>query len=174
MSHGAGSPGFLPSSGEVVSAVSRFFASLHLTLAKEPLKELKQPIAVRFALGIDGSWLLRASPTEPGSARLEPHGSIHSPVPVDCTVTCKDGALLKLASGQLKPAVALLKGLLSVSGTKSVFMSIFLPVYPSAPERKKGGDHGGSPGGGIDGGGALGADGGGGFVGSRPPSISRS
>jgi hypothetical protein len=53
-------------------------------------------------------------------------------------------------------------------------MSIFLPVYPSAPARKKGGDHGGSPGGGIDGGGALGADGGGGFVGSRPPSISRS
>ena len=103
--------------------IDRFFALLDRALAHGPQEALSRPVAVRFSLGDAGSWLLRASPLAPGSVVAEEVGA-PSAAEATCTVRCSLQVLLDLADGRLKPAAAFLKGLVSVTGERAVFMQL--------------------------------------------------
>ena len=65
--------------------VEKFFGHLDRALGLGAQASLDKPVAVRFALGEAGSWLLRASPTAPGSVVLE-NGAASRRADVACTV----------------------------------------------------------------------------------------
>jgi len=115
--------------------VERFFGHLDRTLALGPQASLAKPVAVRFALGEAGSWLLRASPSAPGSVVLE-NGAAPQQVDAACTVSCSQQTLLDLAGGRLKPAAAYLKGQIRVAGDRAVFMQLRSAIQAAGLELK--------------------------------------
>ena len=99
--------------------ISDFFESLDAAVGQS---RVERALTVRFDLGSAGSWTLRASPLEAGS--VEHDAPDARPEPTDCTLTCALDVLLDLANGRRKPAVAFMKGLISVKGDKSVFVAL--------------------------------------------------
>ena len=94
-----------------------YFGALNDALAAGPCA-VEQPVAMRFALSDAGSWVLRGSPTGPGSAQLEADEVQEG---VDCTISCTLAVLLDIASGRKRPMSALVRGQIRVSGDRSVF-----------------------------------------------------
>ena len=98
-------------------------------------REPSRPIAVRFEIGEAGSWTLRLSPDGPGEcvrdgSSLETAASSSSQTP-DCTVSVADDVLLDLANGH-KFAMVMLKGLISVTGDRTVFAKELQPLLKAA------------------------------------------
>ena len=88
-----------------------------------------KPVVVRFELGEAGSWTLRASPTLPGECVRD---AASSPAEADCTLSVSEAVLLDLANGRRKFAVAMMKGLISLRGDKSVFATELQPLFRAA------------------------------------------
>ena len=120
---------------EAADEIARFFNCLDRSLASRAAPaELTKPVAVRFCLGAGGDWLLRAAPSSTGSVTRLAAGD--DATAADCTITSELGALLDVASGRVKPAAALLKGLISVRGEKAVFMQLRGAIQQAALEFK--------------------------------------
>ena len=106
-----------------LAEATRFFGALHDALAAGPLTDLRRPVRARFALGAAaGSWLLTASPDQPGSCQREDPGSARDAV--DCVVSASLRVLLDLAARRIKPAAALIKGQVRVTGERAIFFSL--------------------------------------------------
>ena len=96
-------------------------------------REPSRPVAVRFEIGNAGSWTLRAAPNAPGECvRDDEDVDATTRAPPDCTLCVSDEVLLDLANGRRKFAVAMLKGLISVKGDKTVFATELQSLFRAA------------------------------------------
>ena len=120
-----------------LSDIDTFFERLDRLLALGPQASLARPVAIRFALGDAGSYLLKASPHAAGSVAREPSKQQVDVEEVSCTLSCTLQVLLDLAGGQLKPATAFIRGLIKISGERAVFMQLRSVIQAAALELKQ-------------------------------------
>ena len=101
-----------PTMPVVAADLDHFFTALEAaTRACGAVSSLDRPVVLAFSLGEAGVWVLRASPTEPGSLERATE-----PGAADCTVACELPILLDLFNGRRKPAAAFMRGLVRISG----------------------------------------------------------
>jgi len=127
--------------GEALTELQTFFGALDVELSS-PVVGLPKPALIRFELaagsGPGWTWEVRASPDAAGgvtspspagaAAAMTPLTSSSAPAPADCTVSCTLVHFLDLATGRLKPASALLRGLVKIRGDRSVFLLLRVPM----------------------------------------------
>lgn len=144
------------SEADALAQLQSFFGALDRELAS-PVPGLPKPALIRFELaagsGSTGQpgwiWEVRASPdaaggvTSPlpagaaGSPAAEPPTpSVSGSAAADCTVCCSLVDFLGLATGRIKPASALLRGLVRIRGDRSVFLALRAPMAAAAREYK--------------------------------------
>jgi aarF domain-containing kinase len=101
----------------------RLFLACLDTAARVPIPVLTKPTVIRFALGSAGTWALKARSDMPGSLEHEA-GPAEARESADCTLSCALPVLLDIANGRKKPAIAYMKGLITVKGDRSVFQPL--------------------------------------------------
>ena len=101
----------------------RLFLACLDTAARVPIPVLTKPTVIRFALGSAGTWTLKARSDMPGSLEHEA-GPAEARESADCTLSCALPVLLDIANGRKKPAIAYMKGLITVKGDRSVFQPL--------------------------------------------------
>jgi hypothetical protein len=139
---------------EALAQLQFFFGALDRELAS-PVAGLPKPALIRFELGATGQpgwiWEVRASPDAAGSVTSPPPTGMAAspaaepPTPpmsasaaasADCMVGCTLVDFLGLATGRIKPAVAMLRGKIRIRGDRSVFLGLRAPMAAAAKEYK--------------------------------------
>lgn len=96
--------------------VARFMTCLEKA-ARPPIPSLAKPTTICLQFGAGRTWVLIASPKEPGTLEQREE----STAVADLTVKCTLPVLLDIANGRRKPAVAFMKGDISVKGDRAAF-----------------------------------------------------
>ena len=128
------------SEADALATLGAYFDALSRALAV-PVEGLRKRCLVRFELGAPGDaaggvWELRAAPDAAGGVTSPGDAGGAASQTADVTISCTLQHFLEIASGRLKPAAAMLRGLIRVRGDRGLFVALRAPLAQAAKEHR--------------------------------------